>query len=90
MRRSFANGSPASAGASRMSESPHLLCELAIHHRAVGMAQDYRFTFPVTQAEIADATGLSVVHVDRVMRDLRSWWLISLAGGVIAIRDWRG
>jgi CRP-like cAMP-binding protein len=66
----------------------HLICELVVRHRAVGLAQDFRFNFPVTQAELGDATGLSVVHVNRVVRDLRSMGLISLAGGYVAVRDW--
>jgi len=66
----------------------HLVCELVVRHRAVGLAPDFRFSFPVTQAELGDATGLSVVHVNRVVRDLRSMGLISLAGGYVAVRDW--
>jgi CRP-like cAMP-binding protein len=66
----------------------HLICELVVRHRAVGLALDFRFNFPVTQAELGDATGLSVVHVNRVVRDLRSMGLITLAGGYVAVRDW--
>ena len=38
------------------------------------------FDLPVTQAELADALGISTVHVNRVLQDLRGAGLISLHG----------
>ncbi|WP_168557717.1 Crp/Fnr family transcriptional regulator [Novosphingobium sp. SG720] len=56
----------------------HLFCEL--HHRldAIGLAHENSFAFPVTQVELAEATGLTPVHVNRVLRDMRLQGLIDL------------
>ena len=43
---------------------------------------------PVTQAEFEDALGLSTVHVNRVLQDLRRDGLIILRGGSVTIPDW--
>jgi CRP-like cAMP-binding protein len=66
----------------------HVFCELAVRMRAVGLATDLTYDFPVTQAELADATGLTTVHVNRTLRDLRQAGLAALKGGVLTIPDW--
>lgn len=65
----------------------HLLCELFVRLRAVGMVEDGSCELPVTQADLADATGLSSVHVNRTLQDLRSSNLISLKGRTLRISD---
>ena len=42
----------------------------------------------VTQAELADALGISTVHVNRVLQDLRGDNLITLHGGSVKVLDW--
>jgi CRP-like cAMP-binding protein len=66
----------------------HLLCELRVRLHAVGLTQDHGFHLPVTQTELADALGLSTVHVNRVLQDLRAEKLIVLRGGSLSIPDW--
>ncbi|WP_336492928.1 Crp/Fnr family transcriptional regulator, partial [Methylobacterium nigriterrae] len=56
----------------------HLLCELFIRLRAVGLVEHNSCSLPLTQADLADATGLSNVHVNRVLQELRSSGLILL------------
>jgi CRP-like cAMP-binding protein len=68
----------------------HLLCELLVRLRAVELVEDHAFTLPVTQAELGDAFGLSTVHVNRVLQDLRRDGLISLHGGCLKVLDWEG
>lgn len=68
----------------------HLLCELLVRLRAVELVEDHRFTLPLTQAELADALGLTTVHVNRVLQDLRKAKLISLNGGSLTVLDWEG
>jgi CRP-like cAMP-binding protein len=68
----------------------HVLCELLVRSRAVELVQDHAFTLPVTQAELGDAFGLSTVHVNRVLQDLRGDGLISLHGGSLKVLDWEG
>ncbi|WP_335645667.1 Crp/Fnr family transcriptional regulator [Microvirga ossetica] len=68
----------------------HLLCELLVRLRAVELVEDHAFTLPVTQAELGDAFGLSTVHVNRVLQDLRRDSLITLRGVSLKVLDWEG
>ena len=55
----------------------HLLCELVLRMEVVGLSKDRSFELAVTQTELADATGLSAVHVNRTLKMLRKNLLIS-------------
>jgi CRP-like cAMP-binding protein len=72
------------------SRTAHLLCEL--HHRlkAVGLVTEAKFQLPVTQGDIADALGLSAVHVNRTLQKLRTQKLISMIGQSVTIIDGSG
>jgi CRP-like cAMP-binding protein len=63
----------------------HLLCEMYSRMEAVGLAADGRFRFPITQAELADLLGLSVVHTNRTVQDLRATGMVSWAQNVVSI-----
>ncbi|MBV9828374.1 MAG: Crp/Fnr family transcriptional regulator [Alphaproteobacteria bacterium] len=65
----------------------HLLCEMAVRYRVVGIGNERCYPFPVTQAELADALGLTVVHVNRVLRALREDHIIRVEGGTVFILD---
>jgi len=56
----------------------HLIYELLVRYRIVGLANDDSFDFPMTQTDLADATGLSPVHVNRVLQRMREEQLILL------------
>lgn len=66
----------------------HLLCELAVRLKAAGLGEGPMFDFPLTQEQIADATGLTAVHTNRVLQSLRKAGLISLATSKLTILDW--
>ena len=66
----------------------HLLCETYTRLRAIGMADDHGFSFPITQTSLADALGISTVHVNRVIQELRQSGLIVWENGVVRILDW--
>jgi CRP-like cAMP-binding protein len=66
----------------------HLLCEFLARLKAVGLAQDGTFDLPITQAELADCTGTSTVHVNRVLQALRADGLIQTKGTQVTIPDW--
>lgn len=68
----------------------HLLCEF--HHRliSVGLAGVDRFILPVTQSELGDTLGLSTVHVNRTLQELRREGLISQQGREIVVLDGQG
>ncbi|WP_206020896.1 Crp/Fnr family transcriptional regulator [Roseococcus sp. SYP-B2431] len=62
-----------------------------LHRRAAsaGLAENGTIAFPLTQPHIADALGLSTVHINRVLQALRRQGLIRLAEGRLAIGDLR-
>jgi CRP-like cAMP-binding protein len=65
----------------------HLICEVFVRLRSVGLTNGTTFDFPVTQTELADATGLSTVHVNRSVQEMRSDGLIVWERGVCTIPD---
>jgi CRP-like cAMP-binding protein len=68
----------------------HVLCELLVRLRAVELAEDHVFELPLTQGELADALGVSNVHVNRVLQELRGTGLISQHGKTLKVLDWEG
>jgi CRP-like cAMP-binding protein len=64
----------------------HILCELYTRLEAVGLAE-HPIQLPITQAEFADATGLSVVQVNRTLRDLRQEGLITVQKREMIMHD---
>ena len=68
----------------------HLLCEMFLRLRGVGLAEEGRCDIPVTQSDLADATGLSTVHVNRTLQDLRGAGLIVFKGKTLMIPDLEG
>lgn len=65
----------------------HLLCELHVRLALVGMAAENSFPLLMTQQDLADALGLSSVHVNRVMQYLREEGLIHIANRSVYIPD---
>jgi len=65
----------------------HLLCELFIRMQVIGHTQGNRCEFPLLQSDLADATGLSNVHVNRTLQELRAQNLIILRGKELTIPD---
>ncbi len=70
---------------SALERMAHLLCELFLRLRAVGLTDGDTCELPVTQAELAEATGLSAVHVNRTLQELRGSGLIVLKGRTLRI-----
>jgi CRP-like cAMP-binding protein len=66
----------------------HLLCELFTKLRAVGLTRGFTCDFPVTQSVLGDALGLSTVHVNRSVMELRGRGLIRLEKQVLTILKW--
>ncbi|MBV9824118.1 MAG: winged helix-turn-helix domain-containing protein [Alphaproteobacteria bacterium] len=66
----------------------HLICELFIRATAAGLTEDRRYPFTLTQAELGDALGLTDVHVNRVLKNLRENGLLSIRQGAVTIMDW--
>jgi CRP-like cAMP-binding protein len=68
----------------------HVLCEVFSKMRSVGLGNGNGCEWPVTQAELGDALGLSTVHVNRSLQELRGDGLIELRGGSLKILNWDG
>lgn len=66
----------------------HLFCEMFLRLNAVGLTHGNTFTFPMTQAEVGDTLGMSAVHVNRVLQDLRRQGLIEWDGRHGRILNW--
>jgi CRP-like cAMP-binding protein len=66
----------------------HLLCELFTKLRAVGLTRGFTCDFPITQSVMGDGLGLSTVHVNRSVMELRGRGLIKLEKQVLTILKW--
>ncbi len=66
----------------------HLMCELSLRLKLVGLSDGTRFMLPMTQLDLADATGLTSVHVNRMLRQLREQELMTFRSGEVVIHDW--
>ena len=71
-----------------MERAAHLFCELFTRLKVIGRTQGDTIRFPLTQAELGDTLGLSLVHVNRVVQALRSQGLVSWEGRTLTILDW--
>ena len=71
-----------------LSRTAHFLCEMFKRLEAVGLASGSVLTMPITQVEIADALGLSPVHMNRMVKTLRDRRLIALDAQRLEILDW--
>jgi CRP-like cAMP-binding protein len=65
----------------------HLFCELFIRLRGVGLAHGTSCELPITQEQLGDATGMSTVHVNRTLQEMRDQGLITLKGKTLTIPD---
>ncbi|MBW8908976.1 MAG: Crp/Fnr family transcriptional regulator [Mesorhizobium sp.] len=74
---------------SKTSHLAHLICELFVRLQVVKKTSDMSFHLPLSQAELADVLGLSVVHMNRVIGTLRRMDVISWASHRITILDWQ-
>jgi CRP-like cAMP-binding protein len=63
----------------------HLLCEMLLRSKAVGLTDDDSFDLPITQEELGDTMGLSTVHVNRTLQALRAQGLITSRGRRIVV-----
>lgn len=66
----------------------HMLCEFVARCEAAGLGNADRFVLPMTQEQIADATGLTAVHVNRTLKSLEADDAIARDGRCYRVRDW--
>lgn len=73
---------------SALARTAHLLLEFASRLKLIGVPVEAGFELPINQTCIADALGLTAIHVNRVLRQLRETHLLTLKSGVVVIHNW--
>lgn len=68
----------------------HFFLELGLRLQLVGMASETKFACPLNQYLLADALGLTAIHINRVLRQLREQRLITLKDHRVVILDMKG
>ena len=66
----------------------HLFCEIMTRARAAGLVRDDTCDLPITQEDLADALGMTSVHVNRTLMVLRTGGLVEFRGGRLTVTDW--
>lgn len=65
-----------------------LMCEMDAKLRAVGLSDNGHFSLPITQPDLGEACGITAVHANRMLRDLRLNKLMTFRGGDVAIHNY--
>ena len=66
----------------------HLVCELFTRLSAIGLTDGQSFDLPLTQTVLGDALGLSTVHVNRLIAEMRREGLVRWTNPRVEILDW--
>jgi CRP-like cAMP-binding protein len=75
---------------SALSRTAHLFCELQVRLGIVGLADEKSYPLSLTQTDIAECLGLTPVHVNRVLRELRERGLVEFRNRRVTISDQKG
>jgi CRP-like cAMP-binding protein len=65
----------------------HLICELYLRARNIGLTEGEEFSLPLSQLVLADALGMTAVHINRVLKELRISGAMALKRGSVTIID---
>jgi CRP-like cAMP-binding protein len=71
-----------------ISRVAHVFCQMAIRYELLGQGNRRGFRLPMTQTDLADATGLTGVHVNRTLRVLRTGSVVEFHAGTVTVHDW--
>ena len=72
-----------------ISRLAHLFCEMAIRCERADQGDKGSFPLPIRQGDLGDATGLTGVHVNRTLKELRDQSIVELRAGTVTIHDWK-
>jgi len=75
---------------SAISRMAHLFCELHVRLSEVGRSHPDGFEFPLTQRELSECLGLTVVHANRTIQELRRRGLVELENRQLTILNREG
>jgi CRP-like cAMP-binding protein len=73
-----------------LSRTAHLLCELQERLAVVGLADETGYALNLTQTDLAECLGLTAVHVNRTLKELRERGLVEFRNRRVTIRDLPG
>lgn len=73
-----------------MARIAHFICELFYRLRVVGLTDGHSFRLDLTQADVGECLGLTSIHVNRTLRELREGGLVTFRQKVIEIHDLAG
>jgi CRP-like cAMP-binding protein len=74
---------------SATARTAHLLCEFAVRLEVAGLGEQCDYELPMTQEQLADALGLTSVHVNRTLKALEAEGLIERRHRSVKIADWK-
>jgi CRP-like cAMP-binding protein len=66
----------------------HLFCEMGLRFEQAGRGDRSSFPLPITQTDLGDATGMSNVHANRTLRELRERSIAEMRAGTVVVHDW--
>ena len=75
---------------SAVERTAHFMLELGARLTLVGLGTKEAFICPLSQYALADALGLTAVHLNRVLRELREQRLLTFRGGQVTIQNFEG
>jgi len=67
----------------------HLFCEMYARYNAAGLGNGDRCDVPLTQDMLAEALGLTAVHVNRTLQQLRETGMVDHKGGILFVNDFK-
>jgi len=65
-----------------------LFCEIKVRLEIVGLTEGMSYDFNLTQTDLAECVGLTPIHVNRTLKELRERGLVQFKGGRVTIHDW--
>ena len=87
IHREWINNLGSRSGSKRMA---HLLCETYCRMEVVGLLEDDRFPFPLTQKDLGETLGFTPIHVNRMVKKLRDLDLADIRRGTVWVKDFDG
>ena len=66
----------------------HVFCEMGIRCELAGQGDRMSYPLPITQTGLGEATGLTSVHVNRTLKELRDRSIVTAQSGKVTVHDW--
>jgi CRP-like cAMP-binding protein len=73
-----------------LAKMAHLFCELYVRLDVVGLVDGFNYELPLTQTDLAECLGLTSVHINRTLKELREQNVVTFRDRVVEIHDWPG